>query len=596
MKNRIIILILSCLAFTVQAQVAFKTVVPQQPVTLGESFQVQYIIEDAEKVSMFLPPAFKNFRPVTGPNTYTGSVSSLNKIKQLRNTVYTLLALQTGRFIIPGATANVNGKAIRSNDALVEVISKEEAAKRFLKDAAATNSAYFLAPGEDPYDKISKNLFLKVMVDRRACFVGEPVLATFKLYSRLESRSDIVKNPGFYGFTVYDMVNLADKEVNSENVNGQLFDVHTIRKVQLYPLQAGVFTVDAMEVKNKVVFSRSVINKKTEQEIVEGILGNTNNESPVAGTEVFESNISTEPVTITVKPAPVKNKPGIFSGATGNFTISAAMEKSVFTKNEEGFLEIVIRGKGNFIQLNAPLVQWPAGIEGFEPVIKDSLIKTQSPLSGHKSFRYGFVSARAGHFTISPVSISFFNPDSGTYKTITTEPTQFTISNEENPVPVIPQNVISKNKKEIKNFWLIGGTTLLVLGTLTWFIRNRKKKTVPDQAKVEKIRNDFSVDQAFVSASLLMQADDRSFYNSLYQSVWRFFTYHLKLSGSGINKENLLLCIKEYGVHNDDLDEIRDILEQCEKGMFTSAELKQDKTALMERTKEILQRIERKLL
>ena len=54
---------------------------------------------------------------------------------------------------------------------------------------------------------------MKVLVDKRSCFVGEPVLATFKLYSRLESKSDIVKNPGFYGFTVQDMINLADKQI-----------------------------------------------------------------------------------------------------------------------------------------------------------------------------------------------------------------------------------------------------------------------------------------------------------------------------------------------------------------------------------------------
>ena len=60
--------------------------------------------------------------------------------------------------------------------------------------------------------------------------------------------------------------------------------------------------MDAMEVKNKVEFSRSAVNKKTEQEIVEGVLGNNENETTKEGTEVFETDISTEPVTINVKP------------------------------------------------------------------------------------------------------------------------------------------------------------------------------------------------------------------------------------------------------------------------------------------------------
>ena len=110
------------------------------------------------------------------------------------------------------------------------------------------------------------------------------------MYSRLESKSDIVKNPGFYGFTVHDMVNLADKQVSTEKVNGKFFDVHTIRKVQLYPLQAGVFTIDAMEVKNKVEFSRSIVNKKTEQEIIEGILGNDEADEKKEDADEFESS------------------------------------------------------------------------------------------------------------------------------------------------------------------------------------------------------------------------------------------------------------------------------------------------------------------
>ena len=61
-----------------QAQVSFKTVVPQQPLVAGESFQVQYILEDADNASSLKPPVFKNFRYVAGPNLYTGSVPSVH--------------------------------------------------------------------------------------------------------------------------------------------------------------------------------------------------------------------------------------------------------------------------------------------------------------------------------------------------------------------------------------------------------------------------------------------------------------------------------------------------------------------------------------
>jgi hypothetical protein len=144
------------------------------------------------------------------------------------------------------------------------------------------------------------------------------VVATFKLYSRLESKSDIVKNPGYYGFAAYDMVNLADNEVRTELINGQSFDVHTVRQVQLYPFQAGTYTIDPMEVKNKGEFSRSAVNKKTEQEIIEGRTG-PEGKAKAANSEEYEMDLSTPPVTIHVKPLAEKNKPPGFNGAVGDF-------------------------------------------------------------------------------------------------------------------------------------------------------------------------------------------------------------------------------------------------------------------------------------
>src|SRR6185436_11937916 len=142
MKGITNILIFITLAFSLKAQIVFKTVVPQLPVVAGESFQVQYIIEDAGKISNFYPPDFKSFRMVAGPNTYTGTMMTYNRAKQLTNTVYTLSAIYPGRFIISGAVVNVNGKTFRSNDVVVEVISKKEAAKRFGKATAIANSEY----------------------------------------------------------------------------------------------------------------------------------------------------------------------------------------------------------------------------------------------------------------------------------------------------------------------------------------------------------------------------------------------------------------------------------------------------------------------
>ena len=316
----------------INAQLVFKTIVTQGPIVAGEPFQVQYVLENLDKEDEFFPPDFKGFRFVSGPNVYVGSAYGIDGASKLKNIVYTLVAPKPGKFVIPGAAARVGDNYVKSKNAEIEVLSKATTNNRGSQmDLREPNEDYFLAPGEDPYEKMRHNLFMKVVVDKRACFVGEPVTAVFKLYSRLESKSDIVKNPGFYGFTVQDMISLNNKMMTTEIVGGKKFDVHVVRKVQLYPLQAGLFTIDPMEVQNKVEFSKSAVRKKTEQEIVEGVFPETR-AIEKENTVVYENNMNTEPIAISVKTTPSKNKPAEYNGATGKFSIDAFVGKRELAK------------------------------------------------------------------------------------------------------------------------------------------------------------------------------------------------------------------------------------------------------------------------
>lgn len=561
-------------------QVQFKSIVPPQPVIAGEAFQVQYVLEVAKKLVAINPPPFSGFRFVTGPNNYSGTVSTMNGLKSVYNAVYTLEAVRPGTFIIPGAAAIVSGKVYRSNDVKVQVISKQEALARFNKENETNNSDYFLRPGEDVYKKIRENLFVRVLVDKRACYTGESLLATFKLYSRLESRSDIIKNPGFYGFTVYDMVNLADRESTVENINGKKFDVHTIRKLQLFPLQPGQFTIDPMEVKNKVEFSRSVVHKKTEQEIVEGLLGEEEESHP-AGTEVFETTMHTEPVSVRVKPIPARNKPDSFSGAVGHFSISASLRKEKLALNEQGVLEITILGQGNFVQLDAPAINWPGGLEGFPATVNDQLDKTKTPLAGSRSFLYTFVGTNQGNWKLDPISFSFFDIDSNSFKTIKTKPIKIEI----NPEIKKQENQESKetaNKNKGKAGLLILSGALLIAAIGTYLFLIRKKTSVAGKHSIEEPPKTGQAILEPAYRALAMPGND--FYFLLHGLVWKFLGEKFQLSGSKMNKDLLASTMHERGIEAGNISELVSIIECCETGIFTGTDLASSREELFEKT------------
>lgn len=106
--------------------------------------------------------------------------------------------------------ARVNGATIKSQPIKLKVLSGAAAPPRHnqrlpipITDAAYDD--YLLQPGEDLRKKIDRNLFIRVEADKTSCFVGEPVVATYKLYTRLKSESNIVKSPAFNGFSVVEL-------------------------------------------------------------------------------------------------------------------------------------------------------------------------------------------------------------------------------------------------------------------------------------------------------------------------------------------------------------------------------------------------------
>jgi BatD DUF11 like domain len=596
------ILLVTLVPFTIKAQVIFKTIAPQQVVVAGESFPVQYVLEDIEKDDGFIPPFFKGFRQVSGPYTYGGVVYGPDGSKRLKNIIYTLVATKPGRYIIAGASAKVKGKFIKSGSAVIDVISKAEA---FEKNANQRNeqtaSEYFMQPGEDPYEKMRENLFMKVMVDKRSCYVGQPVTATFKLYSRLESKSDIVKNPGFYGFTVQDIISLHDNIATIEKVNGKPFDVHTVRTVQLYPLQAGIFTIDAMEVMNKVEFSKSADSRKTEQEIIEGVFENNDPPGNDDNTVRYENSISTEKIMIHVKPYPDAKKPMAFNGATGKFSVHASLEKNELAKNEEGAFIITITGKGNFTQLSAPVVQWPSGIEGFDPVIKDSLDKTQAPLKGSRTFRFPFIAGKAGSYNIPAISFTFFDPDSNNYKTVSAATPEVKISNEEKEMV---RAFEEPNRRHIKNpaltrhtkkpaltLWAAAAILILSAMALLWFITRRRKKETISKSPLPETVIPVRIDELLQPAQFALKADDGQFYSLLQKGIRAHLSTRLQLSGSKMNKDDLRIAMKEKNLDEDQCRNILDILQQCEAAVFTKVEFADDKQELLNRTKMALEQI-----
>lgn len=85
---------------------------------------------------------------------------------------------------------------------------------------------------------------MRVAVNRNNVFKGQPIRATFKIYTRVQLGGlDNVKYPAFNGFWVQDL-DVQGYGWQRETLNGKVYDAKIIREVLLYPQQAGLLHIE----------------------------------------------------------------------------------------------------------------------------------------------------------------------------------------------------------------------------------------------------------------------------------------------------------------------------------------------------------------
>lgn len=440
---RIIFSILFWLAGAVAAiaQTAFTTNVSANKIARNEVLEVSYEIQNGN-LEDFAQPSFTGWQVVGGPNMSSGTYITNGQKTTSISYQFVLKPLSKGTFTIPGARAKIDGKQLTSNNVTVTVENRDAANPRgsqqsqslfpFLndepvqrEDPADNYDGYVLREGENATDKTKANLFILVNVDKKTCYEGEPVLATYQLYTRVNLNAHITKRPSFTGFSSIDLPDNLNGEYQLGNYKGKQYRVYTIRKVQLYPLLTGSQTLQPAELEATVQY------KKIPSP------GNISQYDPYSPDNIVNINytVKGEPVTINVLPLPAETRPAGFTGVVGQFEIKTSLNKAEIARKEAGKLRVEISGQGNWSMVQAPTINWPKGVEVYEPTVTESLDSQAVPVTGKKVYEYSFSSNQPGKISVPPVSIAFFNPVEKKYKEVSAAPLALTVLDK-----VLPQS------------------------------------------------------------------------------------------------------------------------------------------------------------
>lgn len=249
-------------------------------------------------------------------------------------------------------------------------------------------------PGSDaqvidpPAGLTGQDYYLEAVVDNATAYQGEQVLYSLRLYRAVSPLGQITYNaPAFSGFWSKE---LPDQVQYRTQVGGRPYSV-TELKTALFPTVAGDVTIEPGQM-----------------------------QIPGDFFSASGSEIASQPVTLSVKPLPA-NAPASFTGAVGNFDISAEIDSTDAKVGEPVTQRVTVVGAGNVETVDDPV--WPdaAGWRVFDSQARTESDARDGQIVGVRSYERVLMPTAAGDLVLPPVEFSYFDPIKGEYQTVATE-------------------------------------------------------------------------------------------------------------------------------------------------------------------------------
>jgi hypothetical protein len=265
------------------------------------------------------------------------------------------------------------------------------------------------------FDK--NEVFVRASASKSNPYQGEQVIITHKLYIgqsvnggyRVNSAT-MPTQSGLWSYTLGDQN--AENVAKQEVLNGKKYSVHEIRRTAVFPQKTGEVTVTPMEIE----FIANVITQQsTGDPFFDSFFGGRQS------AQNYNLDIKSNAVQLSVKPLPQNNKPEDFGDLVGHFTLTSSLSRAKLKANDATNLTITISGTGNIQHIDPPNMEFPADFDVTEPQVNDNINTKGNTVNGSRTFDYVIIPRNEGTFTIPKASFSFFDTQTNSYKTITTQ-------------------------------------------------------------------------------------------------------------------------------------------------------------------------------
>jgi len=394
---------------------------------------------------------------------------------------YQVVPQRNGTFNIPALTIEADGKSYTTQPIGLTV-----------QPSSATDGS----------QDAEKTGFAELVVPKKTIYLGEAIVLEFRLYvdSRVRWQPLAMPEIAGEGFTKQKM-----PEPRSEQVerNGRDYDMMTF-KTTLAPIRAGKLTIGPGSIDYIARVPRAQRS------------GSRNPFGDIFSDPFFSAQqqmkAKAPAVEITVKPLPQEGKPADFSGAVGNFQLSAEGSPKKVKIGDPLSMKLRVSGRGNFDRVTAPVL---ADADGWRTYPPSSTFQADDPqnYSGAKTFEMAVI-PETKKTAMPEYHFSYFDPIAEKYVTLKSEPAALTVEGDKlpelKPVVTASDNAAPEPKKpaaeprpgdilglryeqdeaqsfvplyERREFWFVqGGIAVILLGLVAFKIRRAPDDTVRQRA------------------------------------------------------------------------------------------------------------------
>lgn len=589
---------------SIQAQdISFKASAPGS-VVVGQQFRLTYTVNSESKDIRI--PELPDFDILMGPSVSTSQsmmISGGQSSSTITNTyTYILMAKAEGSFTIPSASVKVKNSEYKSNSLTVKVLPQDKSA------TAASNQPQ----GDDGVSSAkgsvgADEIFVRMHVAKNSVYENEGFLVTFKLYSLYDVAGfESLKYPEFDGFLSQEIELPNERQMSLENYNGRNYRTIVLKQVVLYPQQSGKITIGAGKY--------DVVVRVRSQQRMRSIFD-----------DFFESysnvkrSLSTAAANVDVKPLPSAGKPASFSGAVGDFKMNSSISNNDMKSNESVTVKVNISGNGNIKLIKNPEIIFPNDFEIYDPKVDLNIKTTANGVSGSKNIEYLAIPRYPGDFTIPGAEFSYFDPKTGTYKTLSTETFKlhvekgaegsggqqfFPSSSNKEDVKFLGKDILYIKTKDIsfskKGNYFYGNTMYILcylipaILFIAFFIVYRKQ--AKENANIALVRtkkaNKVAAKRLKLANKFLKENKKEAFYEEVLRALWGYLSDKLSIPQAELTKDNVESELTKYGVSEELIKEFMEILNTCEFARYAPVQDSHEMDKLYDNTIQAIDKME----